>query len=1155
MTTDHHAQLPLQGTYLIEASAGTGKTYALTTLFMRMVIERKLDVGEILVVTYTKAATQDMRQRIRERIETSIHSMEHNALDEDDDIDRQIIDYLATSDETPEHLLMRLRRALQQIDLAPINTIHQFCYSVLKQFPLETGEFARAPDIINTTTQLEKEVTAAIWRQLVVNVRADILMAVWNGPGELQKDMPTLLKADRIEPAYRQQQQWNDAHLQQAYADVLHGYDMQGKEIFDALNNAWHNDVFNKNRIRAGKFDEIERILKSKKPLLALKDEDINKLDILSASALPSYAKKGREASLPHFSWFTAIDAFIALYRDYQQWLVQERFNVLHMVHQQARQFYDKLKQRDQVMTYDDVITKVSNAVTRSQDLQLKLQQRYKTALVDEFQDTDYLQGRLFETLFGAATGNNSLYLIGDPKQAIYGFRGGDIDAYLQLTATAEKAPPLVYNYRSRPALVNALNQIYASAASDGFVDARIRYHSIEAKKRQDESLLYNGCVAAGLTIVELSSDSESREKLAEPSRHALTLACVSEIAWLLDAQNEVHIDGRAISPGDIAVLVYSHKDALRIRRALAAAGLPSITAGKHSIFKTVEAKEVLHLLQALLQLNHAGKLKYAFSTALVGWNADKLHRVDTEHAVKSEFYRQAVMWHEQWQHNGVYALVAQLTASRSAQLLAGLDGERRISNYLQLAEVLQEKDHAIGDRKKLVDWLRNSIHGDNNEDDELLLRLESEQDRIQIVTLHKSKGLEYPLVFIPYLELGSSSNTGKYVLKVENGEQVLYADAASASSRTHEEAMRLLYVGLTRAQHAVWVFKGDGLYGYSGSPLHTLIKNHDGHTKAVPFDSSANRVAPAEKPELHSTTYHPPRIIKRKFSNNWSVYSFTRITRSDQNLTPYLFAEMQTDEDDDDHGITSSEMIATNVLDIFKGSRFGNAVHTVLEHAAHMPWPATENEKLSETQREVMVTSLRNSGYTQEQISNGLPFMYDMINATLTEKLPEGISIAELDQAAMRSEMEFYFSITHGRKQELLALLSEFGVLKPGDHLQVQAIMTGLMTGKIDFIYQYDSAWYIVDYKTNLLSAYDQSSMLQEMEASHYLLQGTLYTLALHRWLRFKLGDSYSYAADFGGVRYLFLRGLLNKQHLHDGVYAWKPDAHLINRLDRLFD
>lgn len=469
------------------------------------------------------------------------------------------------------------------------------------------------------------------------------------------------------------------------------------------------------------------------------------------------FCRDGAHDRVPCSPLFDALQVWRQADIQVQQWQQNRRIALLHALRDDAIARLALLKRQRRVQTYDDLVDGVAHALQGAQaDALLKrLRTQYAIALVDEFQDTDDRQWSIFSNVFGegplaqAAGLEPALFLIGDPKQAIYGFRGGDVRTYLAAAVTAERAPPLSHNFRSRPGVLAAIDALYAQAGyADAFLTDGIAFHPVRAgTKRVDEDLQRDGVTAPALTLWRAPEPPPPAKGKPKPwsagrARELATAACVAAIrGWLAGGRDgTATVCGRPVQAGDIAVLVRSHGEATRIQQALGAVGIPAVAAGKQSLFATEEALELLALLQALLDPGDDSRLRAALATVLIGEDAIAIAALERDGERHRRWQQQALDWRERWQRGGPLALIGDLGATHGQRLLALVDGERRLTNYLQLAELLQEADARALGPHGLVDWLSRRIANADDNDDAQQLRLESDARRVQIVTLHKAR-------------------------------------------------------------------------------------------------------------------------------------------------------------------------------------------------------------------------------------------------------------------------------------------------------------------------------------------------------------------------------------------------------------------------------
>ena len=1188
---DPYLDLPLDGVHLIEASAGTGKTYTLATLVTRLVVERGLRLGQVLAVTFTEAATQELRKRIRQRLQLTLDLVDAPLLEGESaeaTLTRQLLQlHRARSGESDDALRHRLRQATLDIDLAAIFTIHGFCARVLREHALESGHGFDPPELLATDSDLRAELAADLWRTRGQDATtADDLGALWPDHEALAEDLRLLLREPVLLPEDAPLPPDPKPALQAAGAALAHAYRQHGGSCLAGLLDALDAKVLNGNSYRR---DWIEALWQQwsdwcdggdfAAPLDA-------RLARLTTEALQGKANKGKDALVPESPMSAEIAAYLAVVQAQADYNARRRTALLHRIRDDARARLARLKQQRRVQTYDDLIDGVASALEgeRGDALARQLRAQYAIALVDEFQDTDARQWAIFRRTFARADADAALMLIGDPKQAIYGFRGGDVHTYLDAGSQAVVAPPLSRNFRSRPAVLEAIAALYAQAGADAFIDERIGFREVSpGGKRTDHEYLLGGTPAPALTIWRaprppVDDKGKCKPWRAGDARTLATHACVAAIHGVLSQARggQALIEGKPVQPGDIAVLVRSHHEATMVQQALALAGIPAVAAGQQSLFATAEARELHALLLALLHAGDDGRLRTALSTVLIGVDAAGIEALEAsaDHAdgqAQRDRQHAAMDWRERLLRGGPLALVGDLCAANAEGLLGLLDGERRVSNYLQLAELLQEAQaNALG-LHGLVDWLGHRIATADANDETQLLRLESDARRVQIVTLHKSKGLEYPLVFLPFVGIGRMDKAPSRCCVVHDagdgrrlhwklGEEADWSATTDAWKKEQQaEDARLLYVGLTRAEHALWIATGD-FFAHDRTPLSKMLGDAGALAAAgIAFD---DRPAPAELPRLapeHGAAIPPARHATRRLSHDWWVYSFSQLARADagtESVTDTASSATLPASGGKDEPDGADEVAVEAEIDLrFSGNRYGVALHAALEHADFGAWHGWQpGDAAPADESTVIADALRDEGYAADVLDDGIALTTQLVGQTLTVALPEGVRLCDVPASERRAEIEFQFSLQPVQVEALLRLLHAHGVVRERHGFGPRQKLEGLMTGLVDLTYRHAGKWYVLDYKSNRLPGYDDAAMAQAMAHSEYDLQALIYTLALHRWLRFRLRDGYDYARDFGGIRYVFCRGLDAGHDESPGIHAQRFPPGLVDALDTLF-
>ncbi len=1190
LLNDPYLALPLDGVRLIEASAGTGKTFTLATLFTRLVVEKGWRIGQILAVTFTDAATQELRKRIRERLALAAQLVERAPTDQDTPdvaLTRVILQrQLALGEETPAALARRLQTAADEIDLASIFTIHGFCTRVLREHALESGHTFDPPTLLPSERELHEELAADLWRVHANDpATVDALTWLWSSPEALAGDLSTLIKPLPLLPA-RPTRTFDDPAPQLRLTAVALAEAIQ-THVEDAqaqIAVAFDRKIFDGRRAKRPSFDKAFGELLAGRSAQHWPRGDKSHLGKLLPVQLLAFCKDGMEGQCPASPLFGALQAWWHAADAREQWLRQQATAFLHDLRDEARARLAELKRIGRVQTYDDLIDGVADALEGPHRATLvqQLRAQYAIALVDEFQDTDDRQWGIFQRVFGDSEETRdaglapALFLIGDPKQAIYGFRGGDIHTYLKAKRQADAAPALDRNFRSRPAVLHAIEALYANAGERAFLEADIAFEPVHpGSTRMDADFLRDGIPAPGLTVRVLHN-TEGGDLKADPSRQQASDACVAAIHQILSEARQ----GRAllrdvpVQPGDIAVLVRSHKEATRIQQALGAVGIPAVAAGKQSLYATPEAHDLRLLLLALLQPADEGRLRAALSTVLLGEDAGAIDALEREGDAQRSFQVRLLEWRERWQRGGPFAVIADLCAEHAERLLGLLDGERRLTNYLQLGELLQQAAGQTLGMHGLLDWLQVQMaHADQN-DEQQLLRLESDARRVQIITLHKSKGLEYPLVFLPFVGIGGGApNTEANCTVYANGRRELHWkldkddswNAASTRSTQEQDAedARLLYVGLTRAEHALWIAAGDlaGLAKTRLAPMLSDLAALRAHPDIAVIEGPVEP-RPAQLAFERDGELPPVRALTRRVPHDWWVYSFTQLAHADAGHdTDAAATEVPAPAADEPAGVDLSleaeqPAVASEESDPrFMGSRFGNVLHDALENTDFAQWGGWQaGETAPGEEAEVLRASLRAEGYAEEDLDDGVAMLTGLVGQTLTVPLPEGGALHDLPADARRAEIEFHFAMQPTAVPALLSLLHAHGLVRDRQGFGTRRRLEGLMTGKIDLTYVRADRWYVLDYKSNRLPGYDAARLASAMQHSEYDLQALIYTVALHRWLRFRLGAQYDYARDMGGIRYLFCRGLDARRDDSPGLYAHRFDPALVDALDALF-
>jgi exodeoxyribonuclease V beta subunit len=1182
-------EIPLTGKNLIQASAGTGKTWTISLLYLRLIIEQQLTVDQLLVVTYTRAATEELRERIRERLKQAVAAYENPAQAEDEYA--SLLD-LYPPDEGGQHLWY-LRRALLSFDEAAVFTIHGFCQRALQENAFDVG-LPFDSELVQDEAELQIALADQFWQQRMLAPHAPDLAVLETEsvtPDSLLHDVRNFIGKPYLVPV-RAAQVSADEFIQtkQDYLSVLANarliWEQQKSRILGALSPA----VMNQATYKPAQLEAAALALES------LFSGQINQgLENTLVKFTPPYicskTKKGQ--AVPEHAFFQVCEQLLqrleTLQRMQANALEQLRYDLLCWLQEQLPQ----RKRQSGLLAFDDLLVNLQQALELRPSLGAALAKQYQVALIDEFQDTDPVQFRVFENIYAGTEGR--LFYVGDPKQAIYSFRGADIHTYLYAADSVadQQQYTLDRNFRSRPELIAAFNHLYSFAADPFRNGGRIGYERVNA----------GGVVQGGLSSPDNSAPLRLWDWADMDSKPGVPVvveqvaqAVANDIARLLKQgqRGEAVINGQPVGSGDFAVLVRSHKQGRMIKQALQRCGIASVQQSPLGIFETAEAQELRILLAAIAEPANLSNIKRALVTELMGGDMQSLLDLDEQPRKLEELLEDFYRWQRLWQQRGFMAMLRDWINSCDvyARLLAYVDGERRLTNLLHLGELIHtETRQQLSGMQATLRWLQQRAEKSGGQD-EHQLRLESDENLVQIITIHKSKGLQYPLVYCPFLWNGNTMAKGKRWFAWYDavaGQSCLQAgkerlDEALASSQAEElsEDLRLLYVALTRAQYQCTVVLASGeipRFNYS-SALSWLLFGHlpdaekimAGKTQMAPAErrqcmqeqlqllvsGSGGNIAHEPLPDADAVVvYRSEQDVQQLKARQFRhvippvmrIGSFSGLTSGSHDERPDYDATEAVE-------LGSVPRIERSQLHFPGGARAGVCLHKMLERLDFQ-------QALTEQREEVVARSLQEQGYESYWAEAAEILLHNTLHTPLLAD--KTLTLAQVGKDQRLDELEFYFPVG-GLQMAKLKYILDIG-LPDGDEWTVirEAVqqlsfndLRGFMKGFIDLVFRADGLFYVVDYKSNWLGEqmedYAPAHLYQAMAASHYYLQFLIYCVALHRYLGQRLGDTYSWDEHVGGVLYLFLRGMHPDNTEANGIFFNKPESELINTLDQLF-
>lgn len=1161
------------GRSLIEASAGTGKTWTIAALYLRLLLERRLSPRQIVVTTFTDAAAQELRERLRGKLQWAVLRAGAEGDLTTDGSDRQ---WLQTRWEANVEMRVRdlqhLRVALAEMDVAPISTLHSLCRRILADHPFACGVAFTMGDMVASEALLD-EVAGDLWRRLQQGDADDELVVLASQAREeltlsrLVKRL-TICLAPGVTVAVTSDVAI-DAALDPTWSPRLRAIVDSGAHFRKGslLPRYWSELAdFIDDRSRAPSAKACAGLREATLLTGVLKGSKDDK-DLMAAAVFAESCAKVIE---------------------------NLRLRFWHDVAELARaEMQMRLAARHQ-MTYDSLIQSVSGALIResiageNRPLADALFKAWPVALVDEFQDTDGQQYGILDAIYRGADGSprGRLVMIGDPKQAIYRFRGGDIHAYQRAAAAADANGRLTLetNHRSSAELVDAFNQFYAVGGRtlDADGESRIVYEDVRSSdRRADTPYAIGGELCTAPLVIHYRSDPPA---LQRQRRGAALQVCANQIAAML--QSHAHrIGSELVQPSDIAVLLPTGNDISSLRDALRERGVSCVTSSSSSVFDTDIARELQIVLYAVVYHADLGALRAAAATRLWGASFSELQRWGDDVSQWQPVADTFRAWNQQWTERGIMQVVGRLVDRLASRYLETMAGERVLTDLRHLGELLQTQSEKLTGSEELLAWFRQCRDDGADSGDEAAKaaqqRIESDSARVRLLTLHASKGLEFPIVFLPLMwNHGERPGLDMHVVSDADGSRSIGCSNEAKASELRDlqdERFRVLYVALTRAIYACHLFalppdrlaSGNSKHATeltARSPLDVMLTRMQPPLLANTAESADLRTA---TPQIHwidgwgPTTRHDfiaadsgdraraARTLPPLRSGPLEArHSFTTLVQgvAHEALDPGAPAGDESDLDmadlvtdiaaevdpaiaEDNAASTPPPLAVASphpellALATVRGTDIGNAIHAIFEHRM-IGVPLTEQRDL--IGQCLDDAGVRRKGIAVSTLSEVLARRLQLaLEAPLGLPLHPSLSLADLPATDLRAEMEFTFAlddVAMAALQRVCAQHGESDLVPPSTRA-----LSGLMNGKIDLLFQHNGRFHVLDYKGNYLgdsvADYAGNALRKRMDQSHYRFQALIYTVATDRYLRQRLGTAYRREQHLGECVYLFVR------------------------------
>lgn len=1200
METFDHISTPLscnKGINLVEASAGTGKTYAIANIFIRLLIEKKLNVHEILVVTYTNAAAGELRERIRARIKDALNAF---SLGTSEDI---LLKHLANKTEDKKMAEKILTTALNDFDMASIFTIHSFCLRVLRQYAFESLSLFDT-ELAEEDADMIDEIIRDFWR---INLFDESpLFLRYAGPMLKIDKLSILVRRSNANPHVvikGDRSIYLEDEVKKSERECLETYRktaslwMESKDyIIDYLKNdrSLNRTIYNAKKVNLV-IDSVEGYFSSEYPTPIPDDLQYLCLDLPDKSA---FKKNGNPPDHPFFRTCALLRQKA---KSLEEIYKEKITGFKKMLIDYTRTELNKRKQDKNTRTFDDLLIDVYNAVSKDRGKRLAelINKEYKAILVDEFQDTDPVQYEIIKNVY--KQGETIIFVIGDPKQSIYSFRGADIFSYLKASMDAQSKWTLDCNYRSSGRLIKAINTLFEDAKNP-FVFHGLSFLPVKAGDpcRQEDLIIKGRVDTSPLKIWFLGGENNEKYKKDEV-KDAIYNAIADEVVRLISMgdKGEVLIDGNPLSAKDIAILVRKNSEARQMLRALNKANLPGVIYSAENIFTAREAEDLLLIINAISEPSDESRLRAALITDTMGMKGDELAEITGDESLWNEYIEKFESYKDIWIKNGFIGMARAFLSKEKIKrrLLAMPEGERRVTNILHLIELLHKAciKHRLS-MEGAIKWLDKKIKKEGmSQAEEYQMRLETDEEALKIVTIHRSKGLEYPVVFCPFnWDAAGSSQDDIIIFHDEKNNYSPTIDIRSLpdeSSKKYKEieelaeSIRLLYVAITRAKKRCYIAWGN-IKDSEGSGLAYVLHSPDAlsdsfsaeelknYIKGLSVNDIKSRLEELVKksdgtielitlPEYEGRQYVPqsitedilsPRIFKATIDKTWRVVSFSSLVSKRPR-----FAELpDRDEEIKADSMTTSSigssitpLQTSNIFAFPQGAKAGLFIHDILEH---MDFAFKDPEKI----RLLIGERLLQYGFKYDWLDVIFNKMKDVVSAPLISNIDQ-FTLSTLNDNKRLHELEFYLPLNtidnHGLGDIFDKYISFSDNISPRELIKELGFtpVGGMMRGFIDMVFEHNGRYYIVDWKSNFLGDsledYNKENIIKAMMDEYYFLQYHLYAVALNNLLSFRQKD-YSYEEHFGGIFYIFIRGITPEKDTY-GIFFDLPEKGLIEELN----
>ncbi|QCI24498.1 exodeoxyribonuclease V subunit beta [Buchnera aphidicola (Muscaphis stroyani)] len=1157
-------KISLNGLKWIEASAGTGKTFTIVLLYLRLLLGvgnqnnciKKLSVHEILVVTFTKKSKEELYIRIKKNIENLYlacisKTSKYNYLNE----------FLEKIENLKEAMYL-LKKAKNEINTASIYTIHGFFQQILQLNKLDFHSVFQKK-IIENEDDLYLQATEDFWRFFFYSLPKDIVKIV-------------------------HQEYKNPEYLLSVVKPFLKLYSINFTEKFkknETLTMYHKKNIYRINILKIIWINNIKSILKKIKYLTINKrtysESNVNRwMKTITEWAILKTKNYNIPIPLKYFT--KSVIKKYSNNKNNDQYLIFENIEfllrtdislkkiILFLAIKNIPKFLQKEKKRQSIISFNDLLKLFLKNVKEKKTFRKLIRTKYPAVFIDEFQDTDIQQYKIFDLIYKNST-KTILFLIGDPKQAIYSFRGADIFSYLYARSKIQTQYYLNINWRSSLDIIKGINFLF-SQNQYPFLLKSIKYTPVV---HAFQNLKMNFTIKGEPQTAIHFFYNEEKEMSINEYRQWISKQCAKEICYWLNKANKgdalinVKNQETVLQSNDIAVLVRNKKEACMIQRELKNVGITSIySSDENNIFKSSDSIELLWILKSIIEPTNEMFLKQSISTHIFKnllLKTEKKSNKESLYFIIEKLYEYYNIWEEIGIFNMIKKIILEYQINHD-EMNINSDSQKNI-NFLHLGELLQEKSYLYHKKLSLIRWFQNKILEKKNQTNQDQIRIIDHSNIVKIVTIHKSKGLEYPIVWIPFMMDYHPSKTAIY--HHEKNFKILFdlnqekRNLKKSEKERIAEDLRFLYVALTRSilhcsigvalirkkkkkQNVKKFMLRSALeyiINYQNIEYQKTWNDKLNQFKKHSFikikNIKKNYILIEQKKEIY--LIQKPEETHEKTKKIWNVTSYTKLYKENlfflKNKNPFFEEKLLVCD--------KSKNVRNYTTHNFpKGKKVGLLIHDILKNL----------DFIKEINSQWISHKLENYNISQKWNKMLISWIENIISYPLNN---QKIFLSNLKKENYIKELKFFLPIKNILKSSKLNKIMKS--LDPISHLAPNLkfdSITGFMTGSIDLIFLWNKKYYIIDYKTNWLGKnnnfYSETYMKKEIIKHRYDLQYQIYTVVMHQYLT-KKDKKYNYKSNFGGIFYFFLRSV-NAENKKNGIFYIYPDYSLIKQLKILF-